>query len=128
MTADSDRDSDDEEMGLEDGSQIEDRYTPRELEALDALDVETPETPSQVSLDLNSQPWQHHVDEEMPLISGQRYVVFTPPTTDESNDHPTAQQTAPVITPQVRRRIRRTREQIEAGITLDQLRQMRANE
>ena len=141
---DSDPESDDENMELKDGTQIEDRYTRREIEALVALGVATDapvvatgQTASTV-LNLNSQVWQHHVNEPINEEIGENYIVFTPPTTlftppttIESNGSPNAdaipaQQSAPVATPQVRKRIRRTREQITAGITLEELRQMRA--
>ncbi len=92
--------------------------------------VATVQTVSTV-LNLNSQVWQHHVYEPINEENGENYILFTPPTTIESSGSPNAdtipaQQSAPVATSQVRKRIRRTREQITAGITLKELRQMRA--
>ena len=120
---DSDQENDDENMELEEEIQREDRYTRREIEALDALVVAT-DVPVVVTaatestvLNLNSQVWQHHMNVGINEEIGEHHIVLTPPTTlftptttDDSNESPNAdaipvQQAAPVATPQIRKRM-----------------------
>ena len=77
--------------------------------------------PESTVLNLNSQVWQHHMNEGINEEIGEHHIVLTPPTTlftptttDDSNESPNAdaipvQQAAPVATPQIRKRIRRTK-------------------
>ena len=110
------------------------------LNSLDALVVATDvpvvvtAAPESTVLNLNSQVWQHHMNEGINEEIGEHHIVLTPPTTlftptttDDSNESPNVdaipvQQAAPVATPQVRKRIRRTTEQITADIALEELR------
>jgi hypothetical protein len=119
---------DDSDMDAESADNVAD-----ELEILDRL-LATDQT-NEVTLDtlglsfFNFQSWRHAVDVDT-INSGQtadEYLEFTPPTSAEHNS--SAPQTSSsasstsTATPQVpKKRIRRTKEQISQGITLEQLR------
>ncbi len=123
-------DSEDEDL-IELELESNDAYPAHEMVALEILDALGPvvdESQDEENSFLTRENWREHVDGPRSETVQQFISVFTPPTTENSNSSSgssssVARTSADSETPIVQvRRIRRTREQIAAGVTLESLR------